>query len=876
MEDSSQNPYIPQESEKIRQQVYEHQSPLGKAVKTALILTIVVSLLVGVGLFFVIPRTTAVDQQAREKLADELQPPEQTLKRVAVDSKMGFTFMYDNNVYSSYAEVGDGTSGSDESTAVITGQRYDNNELRIAREYNYIRIRPIESVETARTLATLPPQLEVFATVTQEDLEEAAKNKENKDLTKLNLFIKLDTDKRLEKKVADDGTVVDVTVSNAVSAKIGDVDYQRVRFTTTNENHRIANVKYDECYYTIQHDTPYALCISNVRPTNVSAASLVEQVMKSFSFYEVTSAGGNDDQKAADDKTTYSLPTIRLAQATESGADPNSEATQQEDDVVGGIETEDMSPLSTVTPKYYKDAAGLVSIAKNQPSVVRIGMIYCANLTLKYQSGETATTLTDACTGEVSSGTIVSSDGYVATTGNAIRSDKKSAIVGYINAGINQDMMIDRLQRVLDYLLKAGLLMQTDAEYMVEGARLGDQEALAKIENIASVIPDDFITTVNESYSYAVQPGDKVIVVNRTDTNKPAFAYSDSILSADYVASNYDLEKSGQLSFTETASSNDVGLLKIKSDREFQAAPIAKNEDMKGDDVLYTVGYSAYTDSSLTIAKIRNMPIVSSSEVEQAYDRDGTTLIQMNNPVLPGSDGAPVLNDDGEIAGFATYGYAYCPGQQCFASGTVRSSNELLKLLNESNITLQSTSDAASSWRNGVDEFFKANYTSSTNMFSEAAMQYPFNRWASLATDLSKSNQGNDNDTSLMNLLQTIMIIVLVILAIVTVLLTIAFVVHKRRIRQLQVGHYGVPTAPAQVPTVSSIPPSPVMQPAVQNPPQPPVSQPQLPPVQPVQYQQSTPVQTAPQPGAENQVPQQQPNQYPPQTQNQPEDPFYK
>ncbi len=117
MEDSSSNPYIPQESEKIRQKVYERQSPLGKLVKRLLIITAIVAVLVGIGLIFVIPRTSAVDQAGRIKLGDTLQVPTDTLKRVSVESTMGFKLSYDNNVYSSYAEVGDSTAGTDSSSA---------------------------------------------------------------------------------------------------------------------------------------------------------------------------------------------------------------------------------------------------------------------------------------------------------------------------------------------------------------------------------------------------------------------------------------------------------------------------------------------------------------------------------------------------------------------------------------------------------------------------------------------------------------------------------------------------------------------------------------------------------------------------------------
>ncbi len=784
MEDSSSNPYIPQESEQIRQKVYERQSPLGRVVKWALIATAIVTVLVGACLFFVVPRTTAVDQPARTQLADALQPPDQTLKRVPVSSTLGFKLDYDNRVYSSYAEVGDSTSGTDGSAAVLSGETYENNELRTSRAYNYVRIRPIESVEGARSLATQPPELEIFATVSDKDLTDAAANAENKGLSKISLFVKLDTDKRLAKRVGDDKTVVTIDATKPVSTTIANVEYQKVRFTTTNDNYRIANVRYDDCYYAIQNDMPYSICVSNVRPTNVSAASLVEQVFDSVAYEQP--ATGDSDQVSDQQKTSYALPLARLTQATKETSDDADDTGVLEDE-------EGEAPLITVTPQYYADADSLAAIAKNQPSVVRIGTLYCANLALRLESGETATTLSDACAGNMATGVFVSSEGHIATTGHAIIAQKKAAINGYINFASDQSQMLDRLQRVLDYLLKIKKILQSDADYIKTGAQIGDQEALAKIENIASVIPDNYIVPIDEKYTYAVQPTDKPIVVNRSDSNKPAFAYSDSVLSAEYVAHDYDASKSVQEVFGSATPATDVGIIKVKGN--FQAVPVAASEDMKANDTLNTIGYAAYTDSSLTVDKIRNAPIVTVSKVEQAYKKEDTRLIQTTMPVLPGNDGAPVFNSLGELVGFAVYGLSYCPDQLCFANGTVRSSGELAKLLDKRNIKLASVSEPGKAWREGVDQYLRSNYAGSASAFGQSA-SYTYNRWSVPLQKLAASHKGSEKDTSLMNQLQVALIAILIVAAVMTIVLSVLFGIHRRRISQLRVGHYGAALPP--------------------------------------------------------------------------------
>ena len=801
MEDSSTNPYIPQESQDIRQKVYQHQSPLGRIVKWLLITTILVAVLVGGGLFYVIPLTSAVDNGARQKFADVLQPPEQTLKRVNVQSDVGFSLNYDNRLYTSYAEVGDSTAGTDESVAVLSGQTYENNDLRTERGYNYVRIRPIESVEASRALITLPPEIEVFATMSTKKLDDASKLAENKDLSKLSLFVKLDGDERSAKKVADDNTFVTIEATKPSNTTINQIEYQRVRYTTTNENYRISNTKYDDCYYTIQFDQPYSICISNVRPTNVSAASLVEQVFDSIAFVqpqasEITPAGKTATQGA---DVSYVYPLARLAQTTLKTTDEDST---------------DGTNLLTITPEYYSDGEALRSIAKSQPSVVRVGTLYCADLDLKFEDGETATTLTDACVGNIASGVLVSSDGYVATTGHAIRTQKKAAINGYINFAPNRESTLDRLQRVLDYLLEAKIILESDAEYFTIGAQTGDQEALAKIQNLGLIIPNNYITPVKEEYTYAIQPTDKPIVVNRNDALKPSFAYSDSVLEADYVSSDYDAEKAVQYVFGSTTPDSDVGLLKVKGD--FPSVPIAQQETAKSDDVVSTIGFTSYTDSTLTIDGIRDLPVATVSKVDQAYEKDGQQLLQTDKPVLPGNDGAPVFNSNGELIGFAIYGLLYCPDQQCFAGGTIRSASELLNLVEQSNLTLNTGGVLATQWRDGVDQFLASNYSASTSSFNTAGDSYRFNRWATPSKDLSISMQGSEKDTSLMNQLQFAMIVTLVSLILATGLLSVFYRLHKRRISMLQVGHYGADT-PSTSPTQPRATYNPAAAPSVPN-----------------------------------------------------------
>lgn len=850
MQDSSTNPYIPQETQAVRTATETLHSPLKRITKLLMIITAVLAVLIGAGLFFVIPRTSVEDKEARIALANTIQPPGQLSKLVPVKSTLGFTLKYDNQLFTSYAET---VAPVDASGKQGSSAYFENDDLRTSRDYNLVRITPSESSESDRAAVADPPQLLISSAITSEELKANETKPDYKGLSQLSLFVQLSTDKRLAAKTADDGTTVSIDATKPSSQTINGTKYQKVRYTTKNENYRITNQKYDDCYYTIQNDTPVSACVTNVRPNSRDDATLSENALQSLTYQKVTPT-----EETADDEAT---------------AAENSEAAAKETAPAEDVQL----PLEAPKPEYVTNFSSLSAIAKNQPSVVRIGTLYCADLNLKVASGDVITTLTDACVGNLASGTVVSQDGYLLTSGHAVRYSPKAAINGYINFADSQKNLLERLDRVLDYLLKARLILDSDAEYLRTGAQIGDQEALAKIENISSIIPDNYITPTNDAYSYAVQPTNKPLVIDSSTGTRPTFAYSDSVISAKFVAGDYDTEEVRQENFDSKTPEKDVGLLKL--DGSFQNVIISSGGQPKSNDIVNTVAFPAYSDSSLVIGKNQNAPIVTNGVVNQTYDKDGQQLVQLTTPVLPGTDGGGTFNQKGELIGFSVYRLSYCPDQQCFASGTIRSVSELTSLIEEKNLTLGKNSEATEAWNTGVDDYFKGNYASASANFAKAGNLYTFNSFATPLQKLASSKQGSASDTSLMNQLVSIMIIVLIVMIVLTVIFVALFVLQKRRLDLLRVGHYGaqpnIPTTPLQ-----QAPQQPYVQPPVQF--QSPYPQPQ--PLQQNLQQNSQQPPYQPLQSSQPQVPQQpqypsnpgQPQQQPSQTPVPPEDPFYR
>ena len=796
MQDSATNPYIPEESKKIQRQTQAYHSPLKRIVKVAMIATGVIALLVVIALVVIIPRTSAEDKQARADLARALQPPGSLARQVPVTSTLGFSLSYDNQVLRSYAEtvpVGNASPAY-----------YENDDLRTVRDYNLVRLTPVVNTMSRNDATPNPPDLEVSSPVSAEQLKAAMEKPDYKGMSQLSAFVKISVDQRLANRTLDDDTIVSIEATKPTNYTVNDTAYQYVRFTTKNDNNRIANQKYDDCYYTIKNDATYAACIVNVRPANVNAAALVEKALQTLSYQKPAAESKN---APADD--TAKKP---AEQSNNTGKDTKqSEATSEPD-------AERQNELVFAPPFYYGDANSLQSVAKNQPSVVRVGTLYCADLQLRLIDGTTATTLTDACVGSLSSGTFVSQDGLIATAGHAIRFNPKAAINGYINFATDQNDLIDRLKRVLDYLMGAKIIQQSDADYLITGVRTNNQEALAKIDNLATMIDDTYITANKESYSYAVQMVDQPITVNAS-TGRPSFAFSDNVLEAKYVNDDFDSKKSLSWTFDSEKSPKDVGLLQLKG--SYQNVPVTSGDTLKLNDQLTTIGLPIAVSSGLNIAKNQNEATVMTSKVTQSFDQNGHKLMAVDTPVLPGYDGAGAFNNRAEMAGVATYSVTYCPNKRCMAGGTIRSSDEVMDLINSKNMSLGEASQASVVWRKAVDDYFAANYSAARDGFAKAGSLNSFNQLATPLTKLSQSKIGSSSDTSLFNQLQGILIAVLIIALIATGALVGVYLIQKKRYDQLLVGHYGA-ESPSPQPVPSQVQQAPVQsQPIAQPAPQP-------------------------------------------------------
>ena len=863
MEDSSTNPFIPGSSGTLQRKVERPQTAFARLAKLALIIGGGLFVVIAIALIFILQNTSKVDDKARAEFANVLQPADQLSKLVTIKSSLGFTISYQNQLFTSLGELGASRISTRAIGDQAVTQSYEDNDLKKERDYGMLRITPIESSERARAAVALPPELEIKsydkALLLQTDEQKAAEAEKTATTEKgelaVSAFVAVDSKKRLANRTTDEGTIVSIEATKPVRQEIGGIEYQKVRYTTKNETHEITNEKYDDCYYTIQNSQPYSACVINVRPSRVAVASLLEDTIRLMSY-----------------QTPESSTPEKPGSATA--------AKEEEPETVA--EEKDTEQIA-ITPPYIKELNVLKAIAKNQPSVMRIGTLYCANIDLKRVDGSTGATLTNACSSKVASGSFISKTGHIATAGHSVRFSSVEAVGGYINLAESQDEMMDRLQRVLDYLLKSGLIRQTSIDFLKTGAITGNQEALAKIENIGSIIPKDYIQARDENYSYALQLTDKPIVVNRASGNKPSFAYSDTVVKATFEKSNYDSTKYSQDKFETAHSPVDVAIL--KTDGTFPVVTIGAGNDLGANQKLATVGYPSLTDSNLTADKILNTPLATMSSVNQTFDLEGQKIIDVNTPIPPGNDGAPVFNEASALVGFATYGPTYCPDRQCFGSGTVRSSNELSALIDKHNMEIENKSTISDTWAEGVDAYFAGNYQTAASKFTASGNAYSFNQFASKVAELASSKSGSASDTSLMNQLGGIGIGTLTFLAIAMTILGILLLVHLKRLDMLQVGHYGAgaPAAPAPYPQPTMQPPVQPQQPSV-NAPQPntwaqPNQQPYQPPQQPVgQYPQQNSWQQPPVVAPSQQPPAgtppvQQPTQQQP---SQPDDPFYR
>ena len=668
------------------------------------------------------------------------------------------------------------------------GTTFSGADLDKKRNYGVIRVRPVETNQAARSEMTLvSPELRVTSTNDKKYWDKLTGKAGYKDLTKLDALVKANNDQRSK----DTPTL---EIGNSKEQDINNNKYKKISYTNKDERYGVTSQRREDCYFTVQNDRPYIACIDNIRASNFSVVSQLEQVIVHLS-YQAPDEGSlidSDSKLESETMTDKNKESVSEADVAESENKNGSKSDNGDDENQQDAENKSDGNNGEKPSSYLASSKDFKIFASMAPATVRTGVLYCADIKLTFPNKKPGPQLTGACIEKAGSGFIISNDGMVATAASNINISPREAIKAYITNSTDSEQASSRLDRILQYMMEAKILMQTDVDAIMAGLSERNQDVIEKIHVLADMIDNEYISLARENYAYAVQTSNKPIVVNKKKDGNLEFAYSDDVLEAELIGKKSDDEKTQSDISKGDNLKNDVGILKLKNASTYPTIPLAASSTVAKNGPVNIEGLPMYTIGTLSTGQIRPSAMLKQGNADQVFGgADGQRLLVVSSPSHAGLTGGPAVNADGHAVGLATYNTAQCPGGECMASSVVRDISEVKVLAKDNNKSINSSSATSDIWNSAVSELIRGNYKKATNQFSDAARQYPQNYLASNFAEYARSKIGSETDTSNMNIGVSAAKVTVVVSVIVLIILLITRLAMRLFSRPVAVSQYG-------------------------------------------------------------------------------------
>ena len=430
---------------------------------------------------------------------------------------------------------------------------------------------------------------------------------------------------------------------------------------------------------------------------------------------------------------------------------------------------------TSYTPSTLDQATLVNVIARNQPSVVRIATMYCADITLT--SAQATVNFADTCSGKVGSGSLISSDGYIATSGHVVSTTPATALVNFLTTN-------DLVNRYLSYLVNSQLLSASEAVTIKNGIAKNDTDAEAALVATADTIPGRQIHTGNVTNEYAIQLSNMPIAIDKTH-NRLTFEYSSSVVKANFVDQDFNqVTSDNALAGSGQFTSSDVALLKAVG--SFPYITLGSLDTVKVGDQLTAIGFPSaingvnstltQTVPSITQGKVKDISYDSSAKVRR--------ILSTSVPIGQGNSGGPALDNAGDEVGINTYSLIECPDLKCYGDGQVRDIADLKALVAKDDINLK-TGGVIDDWTKALTAYTKGNYADALTGLNKVQSEYPANYLVAPLLEVAKLQVGTATDTSTSYQAQGLVTIILIILAIaivvVAIILTILIIIFTAK-----------------------------------------------------------------------------------------------
>lgn len=491
------------------------------------------------------------------------------------------------------------------------------------------------------------------------------------------------------------------TVSTPKNVMLGGVTYKQIDVTYDGSRYGIDTPVGDSYYVTVQNDRPYWIVLSNTS-LDLSMKAALKSVIASMRY-----------QRPQAELVGY-VPTVTVARKTiELPKDTSNIPSSLDEDTLLDV------------------------VVRNQPAVVRILTRSCGDVVLR-SHGATAT-LSHVCTGEVGSGSIVSSDGYIATNGHVVSLPPSAYIASVLQSET-------QLKKLFAYFVAAGIVSRNEADTFLKDVTSNDPRAKKTVAGIPGLIADNTVSINNPDVQYGVQLSNQPIRLSSSDRS---IVFNDTVVSATLIGMDYDAANSnaalkGRGNFTHS----DVALLKVGG--SYPAVTLGSTEGLTVGDQLTAIGFPGYIDGNVATTQLQTIPTITQGSILGIQsDAPGSErqVIRTTVQIAQGNSGGPAFDDKGQQVGLNTYGAIACPDAKCFGNGTVRDIADLKRLLDDQHVTVKASS-IQQDWNKALDSYTSGDYKTALELFEKTERAYPANYLApELARDARKQ-LGSDTDTS--------------------------------------------------------------------------------------------------------------------------------
>lgn len=691
-----------------------------------------------------------------------------------ISSSAGFSLIYNYNLLNATAQTAQGTQsiGTKEELAKIA-------------DYTIVDITPSDT-DTASISGTNSAQSSdlKFETSTSKNFFESAKNQYG-NLSQVELTIKHFAPQN------DPNNFVEKTKQSEI--EISGVKYQSVEYKVINTEY-VTTTDTITQYVTVINNQPFSISLRESSLSIPSQVQLLRNVISTIKY------GSVEDLSR---KTS-----IRLSNTALAATEPVENDTQAESSI--------LSQSTTNVPKTLINDTALQVVAKNQPTVVRVGTNTCMNIDLLLPNGQVGYTAKGACNAVIGSGSIISSDGYISTNGHVISDIPEKVLQTYLS--LNTDSA--NLKAYLQYLLDTGVLTKPQLEALIRQIAAGNKQAIEKFLTTTTKISPDKYKTSSVERKFVIQLSNDPIkaVVDKTAISIPT---NDTKVSAKLIDKDFDDQtlRQAKIANIKELKTSDVAILKLDSGSNYPVSTLGSlSEENKSsssnssESVLVTaMGFPGFIDGGLTTKKETTIPSATQGKVlgfENIADNK-YRLIATNVPAAQGNSGGPAFAEDGSIIGLVTYvdqSVNTKEGTESFATSSIlRDVNDVKALLSKNNITLNTSSSVDSTWDQGIEQFSNAHYKSANQLFAKAKAEYPANYLATQLSSVADAKIAAGLDVPEISPVVTIVVVLFVLIILVGLIIVIIKTVsHHKKTKSL-------PPLPEQTSTTNPVGPSTVV-----------------------------------------------------------------